>query len=50
MGKDDVACMLKAKKQMEGYKAMCCGWRTLKEVFKDNVFYSLCLPQRPSVF
>lgn len=50
MGKDDVACMLKEKKQMEGYKAMCCGWRTLKEVFKDNVFYSLCLPQRPSVF
>ena len=42
--------ILREKKQMEGYRAMCCEWRPLKDVFKDNVFYSLCLPQRPSVY
>ncbi|OAO13690.1 Ufm1-specific protease [Blastocystis sp. ATCC 50177/Nand II] len=50
VGDDDVEGLLREKKQMEGYRAMCCEWRSLKDVFKDNVFYSLCLPQRPSVY
>ena len=50
MGDDDVEGLLREKKQMEGYRAMCCEWRSLKAVFKANVFYSLCLPQRPSVY
>lgn len=49
-GCDDFAEITKNKQQMEGYRAMCCGWRTVKEIFNDKDFYRLCLPQRPHVY
>lgn len=35
---------------MEGYKAMCCGWRTIRDIFHEKDYYRICLPQRPSVY
>lgn len=49
-GKDDIKQLIQNKQQMEGYKAMCCGWRTIRDIFHEKDYYRICLPQRPSVY
>lgn len=47
-GSDDIKSITGKISQMIGYKAKACGWRD-KSLFLPNVFYSLCLPQRPEL-
>jgi hypothetical protein len=48
-GPEDLEIIQTNQIQLEGYKAIPCGWRKAN-TFAKNSFYNLCLPQRPHLF
>lgn len=47
-GLENLETIQRKAMQLEGYKAIPCGWRKASS-FAKNSFYNLCLPQRPSL-
>lgn len=47
-GSENLETIQRKAMQLEGYKAVPCGWRKASS-FAKNSFYNLCLPQRPSL-
>lgn len=45
-GKEQLDVIQTKTLQLEGYKAVACGWRKAS-AFQQKCFYNLCLPQRP---
>ncbi len=48
VGPEDLGVIQTKSLNLEGYKAVPCGWRKAT-TFAKNSFYNMCLPQRPQL-